>query len=108
MMRRKATQSEINTAFAQRRIQLGRCLSGAEVQQLDANLAEERERDGATDYDQLVGLSARLRQCGEKRVGTPASEEDLQLYSFCAGMLAGLASRVRALEEALTQEARLI
>lgn len=104
MSRRKATPAEINSAFAQRRVQLGRCLMWTEVQALDAQLAEERERDEISDYDHILKLSDRLRACGHRPVGTPAGAEELQLFSYCAGMLAGLASRVRALEAALTQE----
>lgn len=108
MSRRKATPTEINSAFAAKRIALGRFLSFAEVQALDAQLAEDCERDDFSDYDQLMSLSLRLKQYGEKEIGSPVRSEDLQLCSFCAGMLAGLAGRIRALEAALVSQARLI
>lgn len=54
-----------------------------------------------TEHEWFMRLSAQLRACGEREVGSVTTGEDLMLYSLCAGVIAGLSMRVEDLEKRL-------
>lgn len=99
-MKRAATPAEINTAFEEARRRIGRPMTWEEIQALDAELARVLERP-ESDHEWILRMSEKLRLCGLRAPETPNTQEDITLYSFCAGLMAGQAMRIKAMKDLL-------
>jgi len=55
--------------------------------------------DPQTDYDWMMVTSSNLRARGQREEGSANTRDDLALYSYCAGLLAGQASLIADLKK---------